>query len=289
MPADNAALHQENSGGAESKGSTGREGKKQGARRPKLGLAFGGGAAKGAAHVGVLKVLDEYGIELDMVSGTSIGAFVAAVYACGWDWRKMELLFSSFDMESIFKVRPTRYGMIPADGYLELVKVCTQEAKIEDARIPLRIVAVDLVSWRKVVFDQGEMALAVRASSAIPGVLTPVKTDGMLLADGYLLDNVPAGVLRELGADIVLGVSLTVPTYTEPKNMVEIMLRSLDIMSYTRQTIDADLLLRPIDKPVGFLDMKMLRPCMEMGEAAARAAMPRLLELIAEKSAEING
>lgn len=257
-------------------------------RQAKIGLAFGGGAVRGAAHIGVLKVLDEYGIRPDMVSGTSAGSFVAAAYACGWDWREMELLLQRVDMESIFRVRPSRYGMIPADGYLELVQACTQGRKIEETCIPLRIVAVDAVRWQKVVFDRGDIAIAVRASSAVPGVMTPVHLDDMLLVDGYLLDNVPVGVLRDMGADLVIGISLTVPTYTAPKNMVEIIARSLDIMAYANQTRDADLILDPINKPVGSWDMKMLLPCIKMGEEAARAAIPRLLALIEEKNQALN-
>ncbi len=261
---------------------------KENKKELKIGLALGGGASKGAAHVGVLKVLDEYGIKPHLVSGTSIGSFVAALYACGHNWRNMELLFNEFDMEALFKVRPGRYGMIPAMGYQELVSVCTKGAKIQDAKIPLRIIAVDIINWRKYIFEEGDMALAVRASSAVPGALTPVRLGDMLLVDGFLLDDVPGGVLRSLGADIVIGVCLNTPNYTEPKNMVEIIMRSMEIISYANQTIDADIILNPINKPVGFLDMKMLKACMEMGEIAARKAMPQLLKLIEEKTGDLK-
>ncbi|MEG1500625.1 MAG: patatin-like phospholipase family protein [Clostridiales bacterium] len=261
---------------------------KTGRIRPKIGLALGGGATKGTAHIGVIQVLEEFGIPIDMISGTSIGSFIAALYACGYDSKKMDLLFREFDMEKLMKVRPSRMGMIPADGYQELISVCTKNARIENAVIPLRIVAVDLVSWQKIIFTEGDMATAVRASSAVPGAITPVKMGDMLLADGYLLDNVPCSVLREMGADIVIGVSLSKPSYSQPKTMIEVMLRSLDIMSFTTQTIDADWILRPIDQEVGFLDMKMMEPCRKMGETTAREGIDTLLDLISMKTEQLN-
>jgi NTE family protein len=248
-------------------------------KKPKIGIAFGGGGFKGGAHVGVLKVLDEYGIKPDMVAGTSIGAAVAALVASGYNWRMLETLLCQFDLDAMMKVRPKRSGLIPATGYTEMIHTCVKGKKIEEMDIPLRIVAVDLVSWKKVVFDKGETAPAVRASSAIPGVFTPVKMGDMLLADGYLLDVCPTQVLRDMGADIVLAISLFSPNYSTPQNMVEIINRAVDIATAANRRIEADWLLEPIPHYLNSLSSKIVAQCMELGERAARANIQTLLNL----------
>ena len=248
-------------------------------QQAKLGIAFGGGGFKGAAHVGVLKVLGEYGIKPDMVAGTSIGSAVAALYASGYTWQMMETLLCQFDLDAMMKVRPSKSGLIPATGYTELIHTCVKGKKIEEMDIPLKIVAVDLVSWKKVVFDKGDTATAVRASSALPGVFTPVKMGDMLLADGYLLDICPVTVVREMGADIVLAVSLFSPNYSVPKNMVEIISRAIDIATSANKNVDADWLIEPITSYVSSLDTKIIPQCIELGEQAARNSIESLLAL----------
>ena len=247
--------------------------------RAKLGIAFGGGGFKGGAHVGVLKVLDEYGIKPDMVAGTSIGSAVAALFASGYTWQMMETLLCQFDLDAMTKVRPSRSGLIPATGYTELIHTCVKGKKIEEMEIPLKIVAVDLVSRKKVVFDKGETAPAVRASSAIPGVFTPVKMGEMLLVDGFLLDVCPAGVVREMGADVVVAISLFSPNYSVPQNMVEIINRSIDIAAAANRRIEADWLLEPIPNYMDGLSSKIIPQCIELGEQAARANIQGLLGL----------
>jgi NTE family protein len=231
----------------------------------------------------VLKVLDEYGIKPDMVSGTSIGAAVAALVASGYTWQMLETLLCQFDLDAMMKVRPRRNGLIPATGYTEMIHTCVKGKKIEEMDIPLRIVAVDLVSWKKVVFAKGETAPAVRASSAIPGVFTPVKMGDMLLADGYLLDACPTRVLREMGADIVLAVSLFAPNYSAPQNMVEIINRAINIATAANLHIEADWLLEPIPNYLNALSSKIIPQCIELGEQAARANIHSLLALCEAK------
>lgn len=250
------------------------------ADKPKIGIAFGGGGLKGSAHVGVLKVFAEYGIYADFVAGTSIGAAIAALYASGYDWKMMQNLFATVDLDSIIKVRPSRKGFIPADSYVQLMRNCTRGKRIEDMDVPLRIVAVDLISWQKIVFDHGDTAMAVRASSSVPGVFTPVKIDDMLLVDGYLLDNCPGDVVRQMGADIVIGISLFAPSHEEPKNILDIVNRSLDIATSMNQKIDADVVMRPIDRHLNFLDKNAIEVCFQMGEETARRHIDEILEKI---------
>ncbi len=248
--------------------------------KPKIGIAFGGGGLKGAAHVGVLKVFAEYGIKPDMVAGTSIGSAIAALLASGYDWKMMQTLLEGFDVDSLIKIRPSRKGLIPAEGYTELIRTCTRGKRIEEMNIPLKIVAVDLLSWKKIVFNQGDTALAVRASSAVPGVFTPVQMGEMLLVDGYILDNCPGGVVRDMGADIVLAVSLFAPSHEPPNNILDIVNRSLDIATGMSQQIDADFVLHPIDHHLDFLDSSAIGECFKLGEQTAREHIDEIMALI---------
>jgi len=249
-------------------------------RRKTVGVAFGGGGMKGSAHVGILKVLAEYGINIDFTAGTSIGSAVAALYASGYTWEQMDMLFNDYDIQSLVKVRPNRKGLIPADGYTDMIRLCTSGKRIEEMNIPLKIVAVDLISRKKVLFGKGDTAIAVRASSAIPGMFTPVEMGDMLLADGFILDNCPGGVVRDMGADVVIAIDLHVNDASAPTNILGIVNRSLDIAATSFQHIDADIILRPIKEPIGTLDAKNVALCRQWGEECAREHIDEILTLI---------
>lgn len=253
-------------------------------QRPTIGVAFGGGGLKGSAHIGVLQAFEENDIPIDFVAGTSIGSAIAALYASGYDWRKMDILFHEFNLDTLLKVRPTRLGMIPATGYTELIRTCTKGKNIEEMDIPLRIVAVDMVKWEKIVFDKGDTASAVRASSAVPGVFTPVKMGKMLLTDGGVLDNCPTDVVRGMGADIVIGIDLFSPSHNEPKTFIDVIVRALDIATSVRDPQSADIVLQPMFEHVGILDKRSIALCRQMGLVEAREKMPEIKALIAAKS-----
>ena len=249
-------------------------------KRKTVGVAFGGGGLRGTAHVGVLKVLTEYGVPIDMVAGTSIGSAIGALYASGYDWKMIKFLFDNFDIESLLKVRPTRAGLIPADGYTALIRTCTRRKQIEEMEIPLKIVAVDLVSYKRILFDRGDTAAAVRASSAIPGVFTPVTMGDMVLVDGFVLDNCPGDVVREMGADVVIAISLHAPDHSPPQNIVDIVNRSLDVAATAFQDIDADILLEPISHHMGSLNVNAMEECFRLGEQCAKEHIEEILEII---------
>lgn len=246
-------------------------------KKKKVGVAFGGGGMKGAAHIGVLKVLAEYGIDIDLAAGTSIGSAVAALYGAGYDWKMMKLLFDNYDLESLVKVRPSRKGLIPAEGYTELIRICTKGQPIEKLRIPIKLVAVDLVSRKCILFDRGDTATAVRASSAIPGVFTPVEMGDMVLVDGYVLNNCPGDVVRAMGADVVIAISLYSPSFSPPKNILDIVTRSLDVAASTYQHIDADIILQPISEYLDTLDVSNIERSFALGESCAREHIDEIL------------
>lgn len=213
--------------------------------RPKIGIAFAGGGARGGAHVGVLKVLEELRVPVDYVAGTSIGSIVAALYASGMAPEEMEKVLATTDWDEALrddqprKDQPYRQkedddlylikaelgfhkgslvlpsGLVHGQklNYLlrRLTLPATNVRDFDRLRIPFRCVATDIVTGAKVVLSKGDLARAVRASMAIPGFFTPVEWDGKLLTDGGTADNLPVDVVREMGADVVIAIDISTP------------------------------------------------------------------------------
>lgn len=176
----------------------------------KLGLALGGGAALGWAHIGIIQVLNEEGIKPDLVTGTSIGSLVGAYHvagkmeelegiARGMNWRRMIRLAD---------VQVGKNGFLAGEPVMALLREHLGDLKIEDLDMPFAAVASDLVSGEQVIFRSGDIVSAIRASISIPGVFTPVRSGAHLLVDGGLLNTVPISTCRDLGADIVIGVNI---------------------------------------------------------------------------------
>ena len=186
----------------------------------KVGLALSGGGARGLAHIGVLKVLEQEGISVDLLAGTSMGGVIAAGYAAGLtpDFLEQEAL----RMASLRRLLALADPTLPRSGLFEGQKVRQYllghlgNRTFDDLRLPLALVAVDLNSGREVILREGRVVDAVRATIALPGVFTPVERDGQLLVDGGLLNNLPADVVRQMGADVVIAVN----TATEDKGAV---------------------------------------------------------------------
>ncbi|MCL2817097.1 MAG: patatin-like phospholipase family protein [Clostridiales bacterium] len=250
--------------------------------RPKIGLALGGGGVRGSAHVGVLNVLEEYGVEIDMLAGTSAGSAVAALYAFGYSPQSLQEILGSLNLREILRLSPGRMGLISSRGYAELIRKHTNNGLIEQAAKKLFIVSVDLISQKEFVFTSGEVAPAVQASSSLPGLMPPLRHQGMLLADGGILNNCPARCLYDAGADVVLAVNLSCLAEYEPKNTVDVLFRSMDIIANNNSgQADADWVVNPITEPIGVLDRHMLERARQLGEEAARREIGRLLELLA--------
>ncbi|HEY7609483.1 MAG TPA: patatin-like phospholipase family protein [Alphaproteobacteria bacterium] len=178
--------------------------------RPRIGLALGSGSARGFAHIGVLRALDEAGIPICCIAGTSIGALVGAVYASG----KLDLLETAVrDLDwkavaSFLDVVFPRSGLIDGKRIAEFVRRHVHTEPIDRLPIPFRAVATDLATGEEIVLGSGDLVEAVRASIAVPGILTPVRWRGRILADGALTNPVPVSVARAMGADVVIAVDL---------------------------------------------------------------------------------
>jgi len=182
-------------------------------REPKIGLALSGGGARGLAHIGVLKILEKEGIKADFVAGTSMGGLIAAGYACGITPAEMERealkmgrlsrLVNLFDISLLGK------GLVEGKKIQQYLYRLFGDITFEDLRIPLALVAVDLETGEEVVLREGRVVEAVRATISLPGVFAPYRLDGRLLIDGGVLNNVPADVVRDMGADVVIAVDVS--------------------------------------------------------------------------------
>ncbi len=258
--------------------------------KPKVALVLGGGAARGFAHIGVIRELEREKIPVDMIVGTSVGSLIGAIYAS--ERNSFELEWTAFQLG---KDDLLDYGILNAlsgmgvakgDKLEAFVKSKVPAVNIEDLKIPFAAVATDLNRGTRVVLDKGPVATAVRASSAIPGVFQPVNFQGRMLVDGGVIDNIPAAVAREKGADIVIAVDIgeQVVNY-HITDIIDVMLQSITIMGAENARFhkkDADVLVSPRVGDVGMLDFTQKKRCMQAGIDAAQKAMPEIKAKIEE-------
>ena len=258
--------------------------------RPKIALVLGGGAARGFAHVGVIRALEQEKIPIDMIVGTSVGSLIGAIYAN--DMNSFELEWTAFTLgkddlfdHGIFSAI-AGMGLARGDKLEEFVRTKVSTANIEDLKLPFAAVATDLNRGTRVVLDKGSVARAVRASSAIPGVFNPVEFQGRLLVDGGLMDNIPISVAREKGADIVIAVDISENVVNfNITNIVKVVLQSVNIMfdeNCKNKKKDADVLIAPAVGDVGMLDFTQKKRCMQAGIEATQKAMPEIKKKIDE-------
>ncbi len=178
-----------------------------GVRSP-LGLALGGGGARGGAHIGVLKVLDRAGIAVGPIAGTSAGGLVGGLYAAGLSGAEIEALLLGLRPAALVRLDRSGWSLLDAQRFFDLMRRRVGDARIEDLPRPFAAVAVDLLSRREVLLMEGPLVQAIQATIAVPGILSPVAHGGALLVDGGLANNLPVDVARKLGAACVVGVHL---------------------------------------------------------------------------------
>ncbi|MCC5913273.1 MAG: patatin-like phospholipase family protein [Balneolaceae bacterium] len=196
----------------------------------KTGIAFGGGAALGAAHVGVLKALKEHNFEPEFLSGTSIGAYVAAHVAFGTPLDELEEMAKNLDWLDITGFKMSKMGLLSNERLGKKVLEQLGKVNIEDSKIPLCMIATDLTSGEKVVLKEGPLYKAVMASTCLPGIFVPVEWGDMLLVDGVFCENVPVTPLKEMGAKDIIGVDLTTNRkYKRPETFVDVLNNTFDI------------------------------------------------------------
>lgn len=252
-------------------------------RLPRLGLALGGGAARGFAHVGVIQVLEQHGIRPQLVVGTSAGSLVAALYASGMGAAELERTALAMEEATLtdWTMPLLGRGMLRGEALARYVRTEVKGRLIEQMPMPLGILATDLASGDGVLFRRGDTAQAVRASSAVPGLFIPVSIAGREYVDGGLVAPVPVAQARGMGAEVVLAVDISSdPKGNNADGWVQVMLQTTAIMgqSINRYAMSAPdvVAVRPSLSGVGSADFSSRQRSIEAGRAAMEAAMPKL-------------
>lgn len=247
---------------------------------PRIGLALGGGAARGFAHIGVIQVLEEQGIRPDLVAGTSAGSLVAALYASGKTGPEMATLALAMDEGAITDWSFPARGLIRGEALARWVREHTGQRPIEAMKLPLGIVATDLDSGAPVLFQRGDTGLAVRASSAVPAVFQPVKIGSREYVDGGLVSPVPVRFARQMGAEIVIAVDISTPPDGNPTgDLMKMLLQTFAIMGRSINGFElkeADVVMRPSLVGVSSADFTARKRAIQAGRDAALAALPQL-------------
>ena len=289
------------------------------AKRPKICLVLSGGGARGAAHVGVIKVLEEYRVPIDCIAGTSMGALVGGAYASGMSVADMEKVNEGITVQRLFKERPPRQELamrrktedyrnfvgpeigtsgtatfgkglvtgVQLETVLRELSRAPGYLRFDDLPIPYRAVATDLVTGKAVVFSEGELANVMRASMSVPGAVAPAEYNGMILVDGMLTSNLPVDAARAMGADIVIAVNVGTPLLKreELNSILGVAGQMLSIL--TEQNVQAslaslkptDILISPELGDYSTADFNNLPKISPLGEAAARKVADRLAQL----------
>lgn len=264
-----------------------------------LGLVLGGGAAKGYAHIGVIKVLDEIGVKPDLVVGASMGSLVGGLYAFGFSGKRMEEIAGQIDKRKkrrLFPIRLNKRGFIDGKRVVKFLNELLGDAKIEDLRLKYAAVATDIENHQEVVIKTGSLIMAIRASIAIPVVFTPHSYGGMILNDGGILNPVPITVAQDVGADRIIAVNV-LPRFDYGR--VEFTARKpsgrdFNLRAVFRETSDL-ITSRLIDREMDFMKKGLVinvdtagiglsqfekaRPAIERGYEAAKGYAERIVAL----------
>lgn len=265
-------------------------------KKMKVGLALGGGAARGLAHIGVLEVLKQDRVPINMIAGTSIGGMVGALYAQGKDPSLMKELATKLNLVKLLSLADlalSKSGLLGGKAVVNLLKkTMGKDAQFNELPIPLALVATDIITGEEVVIDEGSVLEGVRASISIPGIFTLAKRQGRYLVDGGLVNPVPTSVLKKMGANFIIAVNVMPDVgirvrqlkkegkkeWKEP-NIFNVILQSLYIGTYviTKASIKgADITISPDTTKINPGDFHRALECIEQGEIAARETMPEL-------------
>ena len=254
-------------------------------RAPRVGLALGGGAARGFAHIGVIEVLEENGIHPDVVTGTSAGSFVAAMYAAGRSGKELEAIALNLDESRLTDWAFPGRGMIRGNALADYIREQVGNRSFDQLKIPLGIVATDLDSGKPILFRRGDVGTAVRASSAVPAVFTPVRIGTHEYVDGGLTSPVPVRSAREMGADVIIAVDISqLPDGGATGDALHMLLQTFSIMSRSINELElkeAEIVLHPKLTGVAGTDFTLRKKNIEAGREAALAALPAIRAKVA--------
>jgi NTE family protein len=254
---------------------------------PRIGLALGGGAARGFAHIGVIQALEEHRIQPDLVVGTSAGSLVAALYASGMSGTEMAELARTMDESEITDWAFPGRGLIRGDALAQFVREQTNGRLIEQMRLPLGIVATDLANGAPILFRRGDTGLAVRASSAVPALFQPVPINGREYVDGGLVAPVPVRFAKQMGAEMVIAVDISSSPEGNPTgDAMRMLLQTFTIMGRSINQLelrDADIVLRPSLADVSGADFAARLKAIRAGRQVTFASLGQLRAAIAAR------
>jgi len=255
-------------------------------KRPSIGIALGGGFARGLAHVGILKVFEEEGIPIDFIAGTSVGSVIGAAYCSGISAKELEEIASLVRFKHFARWTISRYGIASNDRMAGFLQKMLKVRTFEELKIPLAVTATDFVSGDPVVFRKGPLIDPVRASCSYPGMFLPVNIDGRLLVDGMLAHSVPTVPLREMGADRVLGVYLSAHwvNLKGPRHVFDVVGQCFSIAQQKMCGLwesAADVVLTPDVRGFSYDGFERAPELIAAGEKVARAALPQIKQWVA--------
>jgi NTE family protein len=268
-------------------------------RKKKIGLALGSGGAKGFAHIGVLKVLEREGIKIDMIAGSSMGAVIGALYGVHMNATALEKITTGFELKNYFDIGLPRSGLIKGDKLEKYLRKLLNNLKFKDLPFQLFVCATDLVSDKEIVFNEGDLTKAIRASISIPGLFYPVENKERILIDAGIKDPLPIDILKQNGCDFIIAVNLVkeedrMPVYESATNVQSKKLKLpniLDISTKSEEMIEeeivyfrkckkkTDILIEPEVSSKDFFNFKKQKELIRAGEIAAEKKIRKIKRL----------
>jgi NTE family protein len=249
-------------------------------KNKKIGLALGGGAALGAAHIGVLRALEEFDVAISYVAGTSIGAFVAAFFAFNIHWKKIREIALDLNWLDISALSLSKMALLSNEKLGNLITENMGEVNFDQSNIPAAMISTNISNGEKVILKKGNVARAVMASTCIPGIFIPLEIDNKLLVDGGIVENVPISPLKEMGAEFIIAVDLNAAyAHKKPDNIVEVLLNTFDftLMNATKlQTEEADVLIKPDLSSFSIVDANQTADLIEKGYIEAKKVLEKI-------------
>jgi len=254
--------------------------------RPRVGVALGGGFARGIAHLGVLRVLQQEGIPVDCLAGTSAGSMLAIAYASGHTIDEITAQAKATHFKDFGNWKLSWMGLASNQKLEHYPRKYLGVSTFEELKIPLAIAASDLGTGEPAYFTRGALGPALRASCAYPGMFVPVEIEGRMLVDGFLAAPVPVNALRDMGADVVIAVFLEAASNRKPSSIVDVISLSFAILQRHadlewRRT--ADIIIEPVVKDFLWDDFDKTPELIAAGETAARAALPKIRAVLEAK------
>jgi NTE family protein len=250
-------------------------------RIPKIGIALGGGFARGLAHIGILKVLEEENIPVDFIAGTSVGSVIGAAYASGISAKELEEIAALVRFKDFSRWTFSRFGLFSNDKMSIFLRKILRCKTFEELKIPMAIAATDIITGDAVVFTKGDLLDPVRASCAYPGMFQPVRIGNQLLVDGLLAHSVPAAPLRDMGAERVISVHLAAHWVKPggPRHVFDVIGQCFSIAQERMcgpWKAASDIILQPEIGEFAYDDFVRAPDLIRCGEVTARAAMPEI-------------